>query len=849
MKTNTVILIILLALCSSLFAADPWGTPQILTTSMSVMAQVSINGTPAAAEDLLLAFVSVGDTPILRGKATVRIIDGVAGCLLQVYTESDDETIAFQVWDESSQTAYSVTQTLSAEVNGFVGSYPDSLYQINAELAMQQAADPIFDPEAGHYLIAQELTISCATPGASIYYTTDGSEPDAGSALYTQPLTISTNTQVKAKAHMVNWTPSFTASAYYTIGDLVADPWPQPQILSGSMTVMAQVSINDAPAEDGDILAAFVTVAGIEQLRGKTPVQVISGVAGCILQIFSENSGEVISFKIWDYDIQQSFTDSNTLISQVNATVGSYPDNLYQINAGGTTLQVAPPMFNPPEGTYSTAQVIMLSSATPAATIRYTTNGDEPSETSPAFSAPISIPLNSTLIIKAKAYKTGWNPSVMISGMYNITGTVAAPVFTPPAGVYTTAQNVSLSCVTPNAQIRYTTDGAEPTASSTLYSTPLLISSTKTLKAKAFLPGWAASATSVALYTITGIVAIPIFTPPAGTYTTSRNVSLSCATPGAQIRYTTNGAEPTTNSTLYSTPIIISSTTTLKAKAFLSNWTPSATATALYTITGTVATPVFTPAAGTYNTAQNVSMSCVTPNAQIRYTTTGAEPTVSSELYTTPVPISSTTTLKAKAFLNEWTPSATAVGLYTITGTVATPEFSPEAGEYEVAIDVIISCATADAHIRYTMDGTEPGTTSTLYTAAIHLVTDTTIKAKAFLATWQASTTATAVYEVTVGTPDGPQTPVVAGIQELYPNPFAADLTLKLGTCELPQDYHLKIYNLKGARVYQTKGNAKGNFELIWDGRDQNGARLAPGVYLISFVTGKQQSSRKVVLQ
>jgi hypothetical protein len=37
---------------------------------------------------------------------------------------------------------------------------------------------------------------------------------------------------------------------------------PEPQVLSGSMTVMAQVSISNTPAADGDILAAFVTVGG-----------------------------------------------------------------------------------------------------------------------------------------------------------------------------------------------------------------------------------------------------------------------------------------------------------------------------------------------------------------------------------------------------------------------------------------------------------------------------------------------------------------------------------------------------------------------------------------------------------
>jgi len=60
-------------------------------------------------------------------------------------------------------------------------------------------------------------------------------------------------------------------------------------------------------------------------------------------------------------------------------------------------------------------------------------------------------------------------------------------------------------------------------------------------------------------------------------------VSLVSRTPGAEIFYTTNGAEPTATSTLYTGPIAITSTTTLKAKAFLDGFAKSATTTAGFT--------------------------------------------------------------------------------------------------------------------------------------------------------------------------------------------------------------------------------------------------------------------------
>ncbi len=82
----------------------------------------------------------------------------------------------------------------------------------------------------------------------------------------------------------------------------------------------------------------------------------------------------------------------------------------------------------------------------------------------------------------------------------------------------------------------------------------------------------------------TPTVAAPTFDPAAGTYTSAQNVTISTTTDGASIYYTTNGDEPTESSTLYTAPVAISTTTTLKAKAYKAGMDPSATATAVYTI-------------------------------------------------------------------------------------------------------------------------------------------------------------------------------------------------------------------------------------------------------------------------
>lgn len=101
------------------------------------------------------------------------------------------------------------------------------------------------------------------------------------------------------------------------------------------------------------------------------------------------------------------------------------------------------------------------------------------------------------------------------------------------------------------------------------------------LAALAFLVSCKEKPTDPVVQTVT----TPVFTPSAGTYSTTQSVSITCSTEGATIRYTTDGTVPTATSTAYSNPITISTTTTINAKGFKDGWTPSATATALYTIT------------------------------------------------------------------------------------------------------------------------------------------------------------------------------------------------------------------------------------------------------------------------
>ncbi|MBP8966628.1 MAG: chitobiase/beta-hexosaminidase C-terminal domain-containing protein [Paludibacteraceae bacterium] len=99
------------------------------------------------------------------------------------------------------------------------------------------------------------------------------------------------------------------------------------------------------------------------------------------------------------------------------------------------------------------------------------------------------------------------------------------------------------------------------------------------------------------------------------------------------------------------------------------------------------ATPTFSPAAGTYTSAQSVTISCTTPGATIYYTTDGSTPDNTKTQYTGAISVTATTTIKARAYASGYDPSAIASATYTINVAptitvteVTLPAFSATAG-------------------------------------------------------------------------------------------------------------------------------------------------------------------------
>jgi hypothetical protein len=196
---------------------------------------------------------------------------------------------------------------------------------------------------------------------------------------------------------------------------------------------------------------------------------------------------------------------------------------------------------------------------------------------------------------------------------------VATPKFTPSAGGVPSGTTVTITCSTEGATIHYTTDGTAPTASSPTYSSPIAITAETTIKAIGVKEGMDNSNVGSAHYTVVlPKVANPVFTPSAGEVTSGTEVTISCATSGATIYYTTDGSTPTEDSTEYTAPIAVTAAVTIKAIAVATDYQDSSVVTAAYTIgVPTAAAPTFVPNGGEVSKGSTVTLSTTTPGGVI----------------------------------------------------------------------------------------------------------------------------------------------------------------------------------------------------------------------------------------
>ena len=321
-----------------------------------------------------------------------------------------------------------------------------------------------------------------------------------------------------------------------------------------------------------------------------------------------------------------------------------------------------------------------------------------------------------------------------------------------------------------DAAIYYTTDGSHPSEgsyNSTLYTEPFVVTTSCTVIAKAFKENYIVSNETTAIIVIdTPTVAAPTFNPEGGIFTESVEVGINCSDTDAVVYYTLDGNEPTTESELYSAPITLTETATIKAKAFKTDWHTSDMAEATYTIVNEAIMTV-TPDTLTFNSENltgDISISAAFIESPIVLTCSDTHFTLSQDTLengNNTVTVTFDGTEPATGIITVTGDTLSAQVTLIATATLPVPTFTPESGTTDTLIEVVIACENANAAIYYTTDGTTPDAESNLYGEAIVLNTEGehTINAIAILDGWDNSEVATATYTIVLPTPPTPPTP------------------------------------------------------------------------------------------
>ena len=237
------------------------------------------------------------------------------------------------------------------------------------------------------------------------------------------------------------------------------------------------------------------------------------------------------------------------------------------------TLRVATPVLNPNGFTFYPTTGVTSSTSTTGATQRYTTNLTTPTSSSTLYSGAITVSATTTITIKG--FKTGYEDSATDTETYTIDAPPVSPVtFSPTSDTFIGTASITMATITPAPyEIRYTVDGSDPTAASTLYSGAVSINANTLFKAKAFKTGYSNIAASTMQYNLLVPQVDPVtYTPTDNQFINSVSVAMATATPGASIYYERGPnpgatATPTPSSTLYTGPVSVTADETIKAIA------------------------------------------------------------------------------------------------------------------------------------------------------------------------------------------------------------------------------------------------------------------------------------------
>lgn len=377
---------------------------------------------------------------------------------------------SFVTWTGSCDKAFELTAVKQVRF-----SYMEITY---TKGVATNVSTPVIKPNGGEISADTEITIECATEGASIYYTIDGTEPSTSSTLYTAPFTLSAAATVKAIAVAEGLENSDVTEAVFTFPESVAN--------IGEFLAKANTS-------------KAYTIEG--------PVTVVAQ-SGSYL-FLQDATGKIVAFG----NLSNTYNNGDQL-TNIKGTYTLYnglPEMNVVASSFGTPTAgaaVAPEKIALEEVAIDNllAYVKITGVKIDAATDSYGKSfpiSDETGNATMYNSAGIDVPTgeNKTIIGFISCYNT--TVQILPVEITSASGLeiVEAPVIAPNGGAIATNQEITITCGTEGASIYYTLDGTEPTTSSTLYEGAFTLAEECTVKAIAVAEGMEQSAVVEAAFT------------------------------------------------------------------------------------------------------------------------------------------------------------------------------------------------------------------------------------------------------------------------------------------------------------------------------------------------------------
>ena len=568
--------------------------------------------------------------------------------------------------------------------------------------ALQTVATPTIAPAAGEYAAPVDVTIACATEGASIYYTTDGSEPTENSTLYTQGFTLSQNTTVKAIAVKSgsNMMPSGVATAAYTFNF----PTYTVTLNPGNGTV-GQASLEGnaytQPVYLANMPATPNTACADWTFAGWSTTEVMeTTTAPTFVPEPYYPTANTTLYAVYQKTEQNTFNNTSggdfTIFATVNSTNYYAQGTGSKLSSTTTESSATTYTFEKPTGYNNGEYAIKLGNVY----LTYSSSTNLGTSSSP-YKWTISAGTKGTWRITSQT--TGRALVFRASNVNQFGGYATSNISTSGNEYYDIEIGGSSSTTyssNPDCPYHITVNGNISNGTIAADKDEALEDETVTLTATP-ATGYHLGKWTVTKVNTPAVETVEVtnntFTMPASDVYVSADFWIDTLIILATANPTQGGTVTGEDEYEYGTQVTV--TATANSGYIFNNWTANGvevstdasftfTATqdsdliANFTAIQTVATPTFTPAAGSYTEPQTVTIACATEGASIYYTIDGSEPTVNATPYTAGIALNTNTTVKAIAVKDgaEWLPSEVATAAYTFNFPTYTVTLNPGSG-------------------------------------------------------------------------------------------------------------------------------------------------------------------------